>query len=146
MTTEPVILPPDATVAEALAQHPQRRAARPSLAAMVYVCRPPLETPDRPARSASPTSSGCCASRRRRWSRPSLDNDIEPLRAEAPLDEVTRHLADYNLVASPVVDDDGRLLGAVTVDDVLDHLLPENWRERPSGAPSRRAEAVADGA
>src|SRR3712207_9546710 len=57
-------------------------------------------------------------------------DDLEPLRPEAPLAEVTRYFATYNLVAAPVVDAQGRLVGAVSVDDILDHLLPEDWRER----------------
>lgn len=57
-------------------------------------------------------------------------DDLDPLRPEAPLAEVTHYFATYNLVAAPVVDAQGRLVGAVSVDDVLDHLLPEDWRER----------------
>jgi len=128
MTTDPVILPPDATVAEALARI-RARELSPSLAAMVYVCRPPLETP-------TGKFLGVGHFQRLLREPPSslvsgmLDVDLEALRADAPLEEVTRLLAHYNLVASPVVDDDGHLIGVVTVDDVIDHLLPENWRER----------------
>jgi Mg/Co/Ni transporter MgtE len=59
-----------------------------------------------------------------------IDSDIDPLEPAAPLVEVTRRLATYNLVAMPVVDDKDRLVGAVTVDDVLDHMLPRDWRDR----------------
>jgi flagellar motility protein MotE (MotC chaperone)/sporulation protein YlmC with PRC-barrel domain len=128
MTTDPVILPPDATVAEALARIRQSELS-PSLAAMVYVCRPPLETP-------TGRFLGVGHFQRLLREPPSglvsgvIDKDLEALRADTQLEEVTRLLAQYNLVASPVLDDDGHLLGVVTVDDVIDHLLPENWRER----------------
>ena len=140
MTTDPVILPPDATVAEALARI-RTAELSPSLASTVYVCRPPLETP-------TGRFLGIGHFQRLLREPPSslvsgvIDNDIEPLRADAPLEEVTRLLAAYNLVASPVTDDDGHLLGVVTVDDVLDHLLPENWRDRNADTPV----GVADGA
>ena len=139
MTTDPVILPPDATVAEALARI-RNAELSPSLAAMVYVCRPPLETP-------TGRFIGVGHFQRLLREPPSglvsgvIDTDLEPLRAEAPLDEVTRLMAHYNLVASPVVDDAGHLLGVVTVDDVVAHLLPDDWREGRVPAPP----AVRDG-
>jgi flagellar motility protein MotE (MotC chaperone)/sporulation protein YlmC with PRC-barrel domain len=139
MTTDPVILPPSATVAEALARIRDSELT-PSLAAMVYVCRPPLETP-------TGKFLGVAHFQRLLREPPSslvsgvIDTDLEALRANAALEEVTRLLAYYNLLASPVVDEAGRLLGVVTIDDVIDHLLPENWRERPND----HAVAVADG-
>ncbi|HET6698505.1 MAG TPA: CBS domain-containing protein [Nocardioidaceae bacterium] len=130
MTSEPVILPPDATVADALALV-RNAELTPSLAALVYVCRPPHEPPtgrllgvahiQRLLREPPSTLVGHV-----------LDSDMESLPPTATLEDVARHLATYNLVAAPVVDEDSRLLGAVTVDDLLDHLLPENWRDRPT--------------
>ncbi|HWS57426.1 MAG TPA: CBS domain-containing protein [Actinotalea sp.] len=127
MTTEPVILGPEATIAAALA-HVRRQDLTPALASMVFVVRPPLETPSgrflgavhiqRLLREAPHDAIGGI-----------LDTEIETLTPQAPLSRVTRLMATYNLLALPVVDEERRLLGAVSVDDVLDHLLPEDWRE-----------------
>jgi Mg/Co/Ni transporter MgtE len=128
MTSEPVILGPDATVADALA-HVRNPDLTPALAALVYVCRQPLETP-------TGRFLGVAHIQRLLREPPStlvagaLDESMENLRPEAVIDEVAAHLATYNLVAAPVVDEDGHLLGAVTVDDLLDHMLPENWRDQ----------------
>jgi len=127
MTPEPVILGPDATIADALA-HVRNPELTPSLAALVYVCRQPLETPTGKLLGVAhiqrllrePPSTLVAAA---------LDEGLDPLHPGATIDEVAAHLATYNLVAAPVVDDNGRLLGAVTVDDLLDHMLPENWRD-----------------
>jgi Mg/Co/Ni transporter MgtE len=133
MTTEPVVLQPDATVAEALARVRDPEIT-PALAAQVYVCRPPTETP-------TGKFLGIAHIQRLLREPPSslvagvADNDIAPLGPDCPLSEVTSYLATYNLVAVPIVDDADHLLGAVTVDDVLDHLLPADWRERPAGDP-----------
>jgi CBS domain-containing protein len=127
MTSEPVIMLPDATVAEALARvrNPE---LSPAVAAQVFVVRPPQGTPtgrflgtahiQRLLREPpSALVSGVC------------EKSPAALRPDAPIGVVTRHLATYNLVAVPIVDDHDRLLGAVSVDDVLDHLLPEGWRD-----------------
>ena len=131
MTTEPVVLPPDATVAEALARIRDSDLS-PSLAAQVYVVRAPFETP-------TGTSLGVAHFQRLLREPPStlvsamLDDSLEPIGPEAPLSQVTRYFATYNLVALPVVDESDHLLGAVTVDDVIDHMLPENWRDADAG-------------
>jgi CBS domain-containing protein len=128
MTNEPVVLSPDATVAEALARVRQPELT-PSLAAMVYVCRPPMDTP-------TGRYLGIAHFQRLLREAPSslvsgvLDTDLDPLPPGATLEQVAGVFATYNLVACPVVDEDGRLLGVVTVDDVLDHLLGEEWRGR----------------
>jgi Mg/Co/Ni transporter MgtE len=60
-----------------------------------------------------------------------LDGQFDDVDPTDTLEDVARHLTTYNLVAAPVLDEEGRLLGVVTVDDLLDHLLPENWRDNP---------------
>ncbi|MFH8569134.1 magnesium transporter MgtE N-terminal domain-containing protein [Streptomyces sp. NPDC017993] len=127
MTTEPIVLRPDATVADALARVRDPDLS-PALAAQVYVCRPPDETPtgkylglvhfQRLLRDPPFTLVSSI-----------VDTDLPPLPPDTPLPELTSYLATYNMVAAPVVDEGGALLGAVTVDDVLDHLLPDDWRE-----------------
>lgn len=127
MTAEPLVLGPEASIAEALAMV-RREEISPSTAAAVYVCRPPLETPtgkylgmvhiQRLLREPPHAAVGGI-----------LDRDVQPLAPEDRLGRVTRIMAAYNHVSLPVCDPDGRLLGAVTVDDVLDHILPDDWRE-----------------
>jgi Mg/Co/Ni transporter MgtE len=136
MTTEPIVLRPDATVADALARVRKEDLA-PALAAQVYVCRPPEETPtgkylglvhfQRLLRDPPFTLVASI-----------VDTDLRPLLPDTPLPAVTSFLATYNMVAAPVVDDSGALLGAVTVDDVLDHLLPDDWRESAHHEPAPR--------
>ncbi|WP_462417125.1 magnesium transporter MgtE N-terminal domain-containing protein [Kytococcus sp. Marseille-QA3725] len=134
MTTEPVILGADASIAEGLAVV-RRSELHPALAAMVYVCRSPLEVPtgkllgvvhlQRMLREPPHEAIGAI-----------VDSDIDPLDVDSSLGEVTRTMANYNMISLPVVDEQRRLLGAVTVDDVLDHILPDDWREdRDDEAP-----------
>lgn len=127
MTTGPVILSPKDTVAEAIAKLRQRE-LHPTLAAAAFVCRSPREIP-------TGKFLGVVHIQRMLREPPYVkvasitDTDATPLRPEAPLSAVTRTMAHYDLVSVPVTNAEGQLLGVVTVDDVLDHLLPEDWRE-----------------
>jgi Mg/Co/Ni transporter MgtE len=126
MTTEPLVMSADSTVAEALAAV-RKSEISPALASQIFVCRQPLETPtgrfmgivhyQRLLREPPATLLGSI-----------VDTNTQGLNPDASLNEVSSYLASYNLLSLPVIDANDRLLGAVTVDDVLDHLLPENWR------------------
>ncbi|MEV0961741.1 hypothetical protein AB0J25_03835 [Streptomyces sp. NPDC049910] len=133
MRAGPVVVPPEAGVAAALARIGER-ALIDALAAQVYVCRPPGEPP-------TGTYLGTVPVRRLLRSPPDtpvaslVDAELPALAPDTPLPAVSCCLTAFDLVAAPVVDGGGALLGAVTVDAVLDHLLPDRWREAEYGMP-----------
>jgi Mg/Co/Ni transporter MgtE len=127
MTSQPLIVTPDVPVAEVLARirQPTRGVTE---AAQIYVCEPPANTPtgrylgtvgfQRLLREPPSVQVGHCI------------EDSSFVRPALSEREVATRLAAYNLVGVAVCDDAGRLVGAVTVDDVVDRLLPANWRKR----------------
>lgn len=127
MTPQPVILQPAATVAEALARI-RNPDVDPVEAAQVFVCEPPMTTPtgrflgvvgfQRLLREAPPVPVGECI------------QSTDFVRPDLPEREVAERLAAYDLVGLAVCDEGGRLVGAITVDDVLDRTLPAGWRRR----------------
>ena len=127
MTSEPVVVAPDTTVAEALARV-RNPDLTPALASLVFVVRPPTATP-------TGRYLGCVHLQALLREPPAnlvsgiVDDDLPSLTPETPLGAVTRYFAAYNLVCGPVTDEENHLLGAVSVDDVLDHLLPHDWRD-----------------
>jgi len=127
MTSRPLIVTPEAPVAEVLARIRQP-AAGATAAAQVYVCEPPAVTPtgrylgtvgfQRLLREPPSALVGQCIEDR---------SFVRPDLAER---EVATKMAAYNMVGVAVCDDAGRLVGAVTIDDVIDRLLPAGWRKR----------------
>ncbi|MDY0911268.1 magnesium transporter MgtE N-terminal domain-containing protein [Rathayibacter festucae] len=126
MTTEPIIVSSEATVAEGLAMI-RRHELAPALGAAVCVTLPPYEPPtgrflgmvhfQRMLRYPPHERLGTL-----------LDQSLDPITPDTSAAEVARILASYNLVSVPVVDESHRLVGVVTIDDVLDYLLPDDWR------------------
>lgn len=127
MTSQPIVVTPDAPVAEVLARIRQQEVPV-STAAQVYVCEPPAATP-------TGRFLGSVGFQRLLRQPPSapisecLEDTSVFVRPDLPERELAARIAAYNLVSVAVCDDDGRLLGAVTVDDVLDHVLPPDWRK-----------------
>lgn len=133
MTPDVIVLSPDATVAEALAhvRDPERHV---SIAAQVFVTHGPHEPPtggymgvvhfQRLLREPPQTKLKDCLQH---------EPTIPPTMAER---DVMIRLATYNLLSVAVVDAGNHLLGAITVDDVLDRALPSDWRRQRTEASS----------
>lgn len=150
MTPEPIIVTASTTVAETLARV-RDPDVTPAAASLVFVVRPPTSTP-------TGKYLGCVHLQALLREPPAnivggiLDADLARLRPEDSMETVTRYFATYNLVCGPVVDDEHHLLGAVSVDDLLDEMLPRDWRETEpdddpeTAAPSGHAGAAGAGA
>ena len=127
MTSEPLIVTASTTIAEALARV-RDPDVTPAAASMIFVVRPPTATP-------TGRYLGCVHLQALLREPPAnivggiLDTDLQSLHPDDSLETVTRYFATYNLVCGPVVDDENHLLGAVSVDDLLDEMLPRDWRE-----------------
>jgi CBS domain-containing protein len=127
MTPEIIIVGPTDTVARALAQvrDPEWLV---SIAAQVFVVQPPFKPPtgtylgvvhfQRLLREPPSMELGRCLEQE-----PTISPDLSER-------EVAERLATYNMLAVGVCDESNRLLGAITVDDVLDRTLPTGWRQR----------------
>ena len=127
MTPDIIILGPTATVAEALAEvrDPEWLV---SIAAQVFVVQAPYKPPtgtylgvvhfQRLLREPPSMELGRCLEHE-----PTITPDLSER-------EVAERLASYNMLAVGVCDEANRLLGAITVDDVLDRTLPTGWRQR----------------
>lgn len=142
MTPEPVIMQPDATVAEALAML-RVKTLPVALAAQVFVVNAPTSVPtgrflgaigiQRLLRHPPSTLLGDMVSDRPEF----LSPDVEKI-------DVAGRLAAYDMVSVAVCDSARRLIGAVTIDDVMDHMLPKGWRRRLQSRVDADAARVED--
>jgi MgtE intracellular N domain/CBS domain len=134
MTPDVIVLGPTATVAEALA-HIREPDWVVSIAAQVFVCQPPFRAPtgkllgtahvQRLLREQPSTELRHCVSE---------DPVVTPDASDVSVAEL---LASYDMLAVAVCDRARSLLGAVTVDDVLDRQLGAGWRQRQRGVTTR---------
>src|SRR5947209_16229329 len=125
MTTEFVTLPRDLTVGEALARL-REMAETPNMIYYLYVV----------AAENSWRLIGVIALRSLILADPSaplehvMRTDLHMAHPDDDAAEVAQKVAEYNLLALPVVDETGEILGIVTVDDAIEILLPKDWRQR----------------
>jgi CBS domain-containing protein len=125
MTTEFVTLPRELTVGEALARL-REMAETPNMIYYLYVV----------AIEGSWQLEGVIALRSLILADPSVPlskmmrTEFQKAHADESAEDVAHRIAEYNLLALPVVDEGGEILGIITVDDAMEILLPKDWRQR----------------
>jgi magnesium transporter len=125
MTTEFVTLPKGLTVGESLARL-REMAETPNMIYYLYVVE----------REGSWKLSGVIALRSLILADPTylleqvMRDDFQSAHPDDPARDVAETIAEYNLLALPVLDDEGEIAGIVTVDDAMEWLLPKGWRQR----------------
>jgi CBS domain-containing protein len=125
MTTEFVTLTPELTVGDALARL-RDMAETPNMIYYLYV----VENLD------SWRLEGVIALRSLILADPGVSladvmrNEFQSAHPDDSAKDVAHKIAEYNLLALPVVDESGDILGIVTVDDAMEILLPKGWRQR----------------
>jgi Mg/Co/Ni transporter MgtE len=125
MTTEFVTLPRELTVGEALARL-REMARTPNMIYYLYVVE----------REGAWTLVGVIALRSLILADPAapladvMRTKFQNAHPDEPAKEVAQRIAEYNLLALPVVDESGDILGIITVDDAMEILLPKDWRQR----------------
>jgi magnesium transporter len=59
-----------------------------------------------------------------------METEVHRVELDTPQDDIAHIVAHYNLLAVPVVDEEGRLRGIVTMDDAIDQAIPTSWKKR----------------
>jgi Mg/Co/Ni transporter MgtE len=125
MTTEYLAMPASLTVAEAI-ERLRREETLPELIPYIYAVEA----------DKVPTLLGVVKLKDLLLARPDqrvgeiMSTDVLTVAADENAEEAAQQLAHYDLLALPVVDAEGRLLGVITVDDAIDWLVPEEWKPR----------------
>ena len=144
MKSNPIVMRPQDTVAEALARL-RARELTPAIASQAYICRPPAETPTgqfigiaylQALLRARPSETVASRARPRHRSGAARTWTAPPSPSGSRATRSSR---------CPVCDEEGRLLGAVAVEDVIDYLLPRGWRAQPDDDDADDDAANGDG-
>jgi magnesium transporter len=125
MTTEFVTLPRDLTVGEALARL-RSMAETPNMIYYLYI----VEREDGWKLCGLITLRSLILADPRAPLAEVMRDDFQTAHPEDAARDVAHKIAEYNLLALPVVDEAGDILGIVTVDDAMEFLLPKGWRQR----------------